>query len=312
MSQVAVDTNTKGEFVRKESQFRNWIRKGGEFPPEANRYHIYVSYACPWAHRSLILRAVKGLEDVISYSVVSPYLQKGGWHFADDSEIKGAEPDPLYGASHLKELYLKADPEYNGRITVPTLWDKKKETIVNNESAEIIRMLNSEFNDFAKNPSLDLYPENLRKQIDDVNSWIYPTVNNGVYRCGFATTQSAYEEAFNELFSSLDRIEDILSQNRYLVGDQFTEADVRLFTTLIRFDSVYFGHFKCNQRMIEHYPHMANYLREIYQMPGVKPTVNFEHIKNHYYWSHDSINPKRIVPVGPKLNYDTPHNRDKI
>ena len=308
------DTKSSGgRFVRKESAFRGWVRANGstDFPPEAGRYHLYVSIACPWAHRTLIFRTLKGLEGAISVSVVHPHMGKDGWSFANVDDTPGVSGDPLLGKEHLHQVYTQADAAYTGRVTVPVLWDRERGTIVNNESAEIIRMLNSEF-DAIGDPSVDLYPEALRSEIDAVNDFVYPNVNNGVYRCGFATQQDAYEEAFAALFSALDELDARLAERRYLVGDKITEADWRLFTTLVRFDAVYVGHFKCNLRRIADYPHLSGYLRELYQMPGIAETVSFEHIKHHYYGSHGTINPTRVVPVGPELDLGWPAGRETI
>ncbi|MBD3609641.1 MAG: glutathione S-transferase family protein [Gammaproteobacteria bacterium] len=306
-----------GEFKRLDSVFRHWVTPDGAAGPsgeagfvaEPGRYHLYVSYACPWAHRTLIFRKLKGLEDVISYSVVHPDMGDKGWKF--DDSFADATTDTLYGLEYMYELYKKADEHYSGIITVPVLWDKKRQTIVNNESSEIIRMFNSAFNAFG-NAELDFYPESLRAEIDAVNQPIYDNINNGVYRNGFAVTQQAYDVAFDELFHTLDDIEARLASNRYLLGKQITEADWRLFPTLIRFDAVYYGHFKCNLRRIEDYPNLSNYLRELYQWPGVSETVYMHHIKRHYYWSHDSINPTRIVPRGPALDFTRPHDRQRL
>ena len=305
------DTESSGgRFVRKESAFRSWIRADGSTPfaPEAGRYHLYVSLACPWAHRTLIFRTLKGLQDAISLSVVDPYMGEQGWAFSD---AEGAIPDTLHDSRYLHEIYTRADPAYTGRVTVPVLWDRKTETIVNNESSEIIRMFNAEFGTIA-NVGPDFYPESLRGEIDEINALVYPRINNGVYRCGFATTQSAYEEAFTELFEALDSIDERLSRQRYLVGDRVTEADWRLFTTLIRFDAVYVGHFKCNLRRIDDYTHLPGYLRELYQTPGIAETVSFSHIKQHYYGSHETINPTGVVPVGPALDLARAHGRDAL
>ena len=305
--------STNGRFVRKPPQFRNWVTadgaagpsgKGG-FKAEPGRYHLYVSLACPWAHRTLIIRALKGLEKMISVSVVHWYMAKNGWTF-DVGD--GVVPDMVNGAQFLHQVYTKAKPDYSGRVTVPVLWDKHTKTIVSNESPEIIRMFNAAFDEVGAVQG-DYYPEHLRSEIDALNDRIYTTVNNGVYRCGFATTQAAYEEAITPLFDTLDWLEDILSRKRYLTGAQITEADWRLFTTLIRFDPVYVGHFKCNIRRIADYPNLSNYLRDLYQQPGISRTVNMEHIKRHYYESHTSINPSRVVPKGPDINYETPHDR---
>lgn len=305
--------STNGRFVRKAPQFRNWVTadgaagpsgKGG-FKAEPGRYHLYVSLACPWAHRTLIVRALKGLEKMISVSVVHWYMAENGWTF-DVGD--GVVPDTVNGAQFLHQVYTKAKPDYSGRVTVPVLWDKQTKTIVSNESPEIIRMFNAAFDEVGAVQG-DYYPEHLRSEIDALNDRIYTTVNNGVYRCGFATTQAAYEEAITPLFDTLDWLEDILSRKRYLTGGQITEADWRLFTTLIRFDPVYVGHFKCNIRRIADYPNLSNYLRDLYQQPGIARTVNMEHIKRHYYESHSSINPSRVVPNGPDIDYKTPHDR---
>ena len=303
------DTNsTGGKFERKDSSFRDFVRADGStrFAPEASRYHLYVSLACPWAHRTLIFRKLKGLEDAISLSIVDPYMGEHGWEFGSSPDTI---PDSIVGAKKLHEIYTKADPHYTGRVTVPVLWDRKFDTIVSNESAEILRMFNAEFNAIAAQPHLDFYPETLRTEIDAVNEFVYPNINNGVYRCGFATTQDAYEEAFAELFSALARLEARLGQQRYLVGDEITEADWRLFTTLVRFDAVYVGHFKCNLRRIADMPNLHGYLRELYQVPGVAETVNLTHIKRHYYESHGTINPTGVVPVGPELDLEALHGR---
>ncbi|KAI0050359.1 glutathione S-transferase [Auriscalpium vulgare] len=292
-----------GSFKRAASSFRNFIKAGGEFPPEKDRYHLYVSYACPWASRTLIMRKLKGLDDFIGVTVVSPHMGQHGWPFASVDAFPDANEDPLYGAEHVKDLYLRADPDYAGRFTVPVLWDKKQHTIVNNESSEIIRMLNTEFNDLVdkEHAALDFYPEDLRKEIDEVNGWVYDTINNGVYRSGFATTFPAYRTAVVALFESLDRIEAMLSGKTYLIGDRLTEADIRLYVTIIRFDPVYVGHFKCNIRTIRSgYPNIHAWLRRLYwKNDAFQSTTNFDHIKTHYYWSHTTINPHRIVPVGP-------------
>ena len=306
-----------GHFKRETSSFRNWVtadgsagskNKGGDkdgFKAEPGRYHLYVSYACPWAHRALIFRALKGLEEMIDISVVNWFMGENGWSFEPGP---GVIPDPINQASFLREVYTKADPNYTGRVTVPVLWDKVTHTAVNNESSEIIRMFNSAFDALGATPG-DYYPEDLREQIDLMNDRIYHTVNNGVYKAGFATTQVAYEEAVMPLFETLDWLEDILADSRYLVGDRITEADWRLFTTLVRFDPVYNGHFKCNIRRIIDYPNLWDYTRELYQVPKVADTVHFDHIKGHYYQSHDRVNPTRIVPVGPELDFDEPHGR---
>jgi len=286
---------TKGKFVRQDSVFRHWIHADvGEFTAEIGRYHLYVSLACPWAHRTLIFRQLKGLTDVIGVSVVEPDMLEHGWEFRDKAE-------PLYGYRFAHQLYTHAQADYTGRVSVPILWDKKAQTIVSNESADIIRMFNSEFNHITGN-HLDFYPSTLRREIDEINDFVYQSINNGVYQCGFATTQAAYDEAVDALFDALDTLEQRLSQQPYLLGESITEADWRLFTTLIRFDAVYFGHFKCNKRQIADYMHLSRYLSDLYHQPHIAGTVDIEHIKRHYYYSHESINPTRIVPKGvPKL-----------
>jgi putative glutathione S-transferase len=305
--------STGGRFVRKDSHFRNWVTADGAPGPSGEdgflatpgRYHLYVSLACPWAHRSLIFRKLKKLEDIVSHSIVDPLMGDEGWVF---SNFPGAIPDTVNAKQRLYEIYLLAEPRYSGRVTVPVLWDKEKKTIVNNESSEIIRMFNSAFDKFT-GAREDYYPRELRGEIDAINDLVYKQINNGVYRAGFATTQEAYEEAFRDLFAALDETERRLSRQRYLAGGRLTEADWRLFTTLVRFDPVYVGHFKCNLRRIADYPNLSNYLRELYQIPGVAETVNFEHIKRHYYMSHPQINPTRIVPLGPEIKLDAPHDR---
>ncbi|MFZ1813571.1 MAG: glutathione S-transferase family protein [Rhizobiaceae bacterium] len=306
--------STGGRFIRTDAQFRNWVTRDGKagptgqdgFAAEADRYHLYVSLACPWAHRTLIFRKLKKLEPLISVSVVDHFMGKDGWTFSD---LDGATPDDVNNASCLHQVYTLAKPDYSGRVTVPVLWDRKRKTIVSNESSEIIRMFNSAFDHLTRS-NTDYYPAHLRERIDAVNARVYETVNNGVYRCGFATRQDAYDEAFGELFASLDWLEETLSQDRYLAGEEITEADWRLFTTLIRFDAVYVGHFKCNLRRIADYPNLSNYLRDLYQMPGIAQTVNLHHIKHHYYASHETINPHRVVPGGPLLDFSAPHDRD--
>lgn len=301
--------NSGGVFRRQESRFRNWLTPNGEagpngepgFKAEKGRYHLYVSLACPWAHRTLIFRHLKQLEDYIDVTVVEPIMLENGWEMND----------PMYDLDFLYQLYLKADANYEGRVTVPVLWDKQTQTIVSNESSEIIRMFNSAFNHLTGN-SDDYYPQALHEKIDTVNDRIYETINNGVYQAGFATTQQAYEEAFHSLFDSLDWVEGLLTQQRYLVGDQLTEADWRLFTTLIRFDAVYFGHFKTNRQLIADYPAISAYVRELYQVQAVAETVSFDHIKTHYYASHLTINPTGIVPLGPQQDFTAPHNRDAV
>lgn len=298
-----------GEFVRAPSRFRNWITADGSsgFPAESGRYHLYVSLACPWAHRTVIFRKLKRLEDAISISVVHPLMLEQGWAFSGEP---GCIPDTVNGCSYLREVYTLAKPDYSGRVTVPVLWDKAARTIVNNESAEIIRMLNSEFNALT-DVHTDYYPPALRPGIDAVNAFVYEHVNDGVYKCGFAATQRAYERACDALFATLDRLEARLSRSRYLAGSAITEADWRLFSTLVRFDTVYHGHFKCNVRRIADYPNLSNYLRELYQVPGVAGTVNLDHIKRHYYGSHRTINPTGIVPRGPALDFGAPHDRGR-
>ena len=299
-----------GRFVRKPTSFHDRIRADGSTPytPDAGRYLLYVSLACPWAHRTLIFRRLKGLQEVIDVSVVDHFMGNKGWQFSDSPDCT---PDPVHGAAFLHQVYTAADPAYTGRVTVPVLWDRQTGNIVNNESSEIIRMLNSEFSAHSNN-DYDYYPADLRPDIDAVNERIYNTLNNGVYKCGFASSQDAYGAAFDELFDTLDFLEDRLGRQRYLAGDRLTEADWRLFVTLIRFDAVYVGHFKCNLRRIEDYANLSNYLRELYQVPGIAGTVNMHHIKHHYYGSHESINPHRIVPKGPELDYDRPHDRSRL
>lgn len=308
--------STGGRFERQASSFRHWVTPDGAAGPtgeggfraEAGRYHLYISHACPWAHRTAIFRKLKQLEDVISLSVVSYHMGAEGWTF---DALTGSTGDPLNGKTRLSEIYVLADAHYTGRVSVPTLWDKQRRTIVNNESSEIIRMLNSAF-DALTPAKLDLYPAALREEIDRINDLVYPNVNNGVYRTGFATTQQAYEESFGKLFDTLDKLEERLARQRYLAGSTITEADWRLFTTLVRFDAVYVGHFKCNWRRIVDYPNLWNYLRELYQVPGVAETVHMDHIKRHYYGSHRGINPTGIVPVGPELDFTAPHDRGRL
>ncbi|WP_208353988.1 glutathione S-transferase family protein [Pseudaestuariivita rosea] len=309
--------STGGKFVRSTAKFRNWITADGSagpfgeggFPAESGRYHLYVSYACPWAHRTLIFRKLKGLEDHITVSAVHPDMLSDGWTFETDDH--GATGDTLYGLPFARDIYLKADPGISGRVTVPILWDKKRETIVSNESSEIIRMFNSAFDGLTGN-TLDFWPANMRDDIEEVNSRIYDTVNNGVYKAGFATSQSAYDAAVAPLFNSLDWLEKRLSENRYLMGDRLTEADWRLFTTLIRFDHVYHLHFKCNRARIIDYPNLSGYVRELYQWPGVAETVNMEHIVRHYHYSHETINPHRVIPINPNIDFMAPHHREQL
>ena len=306
--------STGGAFKRSTSKFRNWVTADGSagqsgeagFKAESGRYHLYVSYACPWAHRALVFRAIKGLTDHIGISVVHPYMLGEGWTFATDRD--GATGDTLYGLPYLRDIYLRADPQISGRVTVPILWDTHQNTIVSNESAEIIRMFNSAFDGITGNTD-DYWPEELRETIEPVNERIYNTVNNGVYKAGFATSQEAYDAAVHPLFDSLDWLEDRLGNNRYLMGDRITEADWRLWTTLIRFDSVYHQHFKCNRKRIVDYPNLWGFTRELYQWPGVAETVNLDHIVQHYHYSHDTINPHRIIPINPLLPLNAPHHR---
>lgn len=304
-----------GKFERSAAKFRNWITVDGTagasgvagFEAEAGRYHLYVSYACPWAHRALIFRQLKGLTGLIDVSAVHPDMLGNGWTF--DTDDNGATGDALFGLPFARDLYTRADPQFTGRVTVPILWDKQQSTIVSNESSEIIRMFNSAFDALTGN-SDDYWPSDLHNAIAPINDRIYDTFNNGVYKSGFATTQAAYDAAVHPLFDTLDWIEDILSTHRYLMGDTLTEADWRLFTTLVRFDPVYHQHFKCNRKRIADYPNLWAYTRELYQMPGIAETVNFDHIVRHYHFSHDSINPNRIIPINPVLNFDAPHGRD--
>ncbi|PFG08174.1 MULTISPECIES: glutathione S-transferase family protein [unclassified Marinobacter] len=301
--------NSGGEFRRQDSRFRSWLTPDGNagpngepgFKAEKGRYHLYVSLACPWAHRALIFRQIKQLQDYIDVTVVDPVMLENGWEMND----------PLYGLDFLYQLYLKADSSYEGRVTVPVLWDKQTQTIVSNESSEIIRMLNTAFNALTGN-TIDYYPDTLHERINALNDRVYDTINNGVYRAGFATTQEAYEKAYHSLFDSLDWVEGLLDRQRYLGGGQLTEADWRLFTTLIRFDAVYFGHFKTNRQLLADYPAISGYVRELYQIPGVSDTVSFEHIKTHYYASHLMINPTGIIPVGPAQDFTAAHGREGI
>ena len=308
--------STQGRFVRSTAQFRNWITSDGSpgpsgiggFKAEEGRYHLYVSLACPWAHRTLIFRSLKGLEKMISHSVVHWYMAENGWTF---QTTDGVLPDTVNNADFLHQVYTSAKPDYSGRVTVPVLWDRENSTIVSNESSEIIRMLNNAFNSIGANLE-DFYPRELQQEIDEINTRVYETLNNGVYKSGFATTQQAYEEAIGPLFATLDWLDERLSNHRFLVGDQITEADWRLFTTLVRFDPVYVGHFKCNLRRIADFTNLSGYVRDLYQQPGIAATVNMEHIKNHYYASHETINPSRVVPVGPRTDFTLPHNRSKL
>jgi putative glutathione S-transferase len=313
----AASGDSSGRFVRSSTAFHNWITHDGSpgptgeggFPAAAGRYHLYVSYACPWAHRTLMFRVLKGLEDLITVSVVHPDMLDEGWTF--DTGFPGATGDTLYGKPFMRDVYLKADPHVSGKVTVPVLWDKERETIVSNESSEIIRMFNSAFDGLTGNQA-DFWPADLREAIEPVNARIYDTLNNGVYRSGFARSQSAYDEASIELFDTLDWLEDHLSRNRYLMGDRITEADWRLVATLFRFDLVYHTHFKCNRNFIREMPSLWAYARELYQWPGIAGTVHFDHIVRHYFYSHDSINPYRIIPINPVLDWTAPHGRDNI
>lgn len=302
--------DTQGRFLRPATTFRHKITANGSsgWQADSGRYHLYISWACPWAHRTVIMRHLKGLEDAISLSVVDPVIDRNGWEF---SNAPGCIPDSVNGYEYLWQTYVKADPNYNGRVTVPILWDKQQATIVNNESREIIRMLDTEFGDFAKSGH-NFCPDDLREVIDQTLDAIYQPINNGVYRSGFATTQQAYEEGITDLFQALDHWEEVLGKQRYLCGDRLTEADWCLFTTLIRFDMVYYVHFKCNIRHLYEYPNLWNYVKELYQISGIKELCNFDHIKRHYYMSHPKINPTRIVPKGPSLDLLSPHNRDTL
>jgi glutathionyl-hydroquinone reductase len=314
--QEDVSRTTDGHFIRPTTRFRNFVTADGSpgptgdggFAAEAGRYHLYVSHACPWAHRTMIFRSIKKLENAISVSVAAPLYGKTGWEFGSE---KGGTPDQVNGKATLAEIYLVADPHYTGRVSVPVLWDKKRRTVVNNESSEIIRMLNSAFDTFT-NVRTDYYPVELRGEIDRVNELVYAAVNNGVYRAGFATRQAAYEEAARGVFAAFDELEDRLSRQRYLVGSQITEADWRLFTTLIRFDTVYYSHFKCNLRRVADYPNLWNYLRDLYAVPGVAETVSIDHIKRHYYGSQRQVNPTGIVPIGPVIDFTAPHDRSRF
>ena len=295
-----------GEFVRQDAQFRHSIIEEGEFKPQANRYHLFVSLACPWAHRTLIIRKIKQLEHIIGVTIVDAEMLEHGWVLPEKKSLAAIE-----GLAYLHQVYQLSEPNYSGRVTVPVLWDTHTNQIVNNESSEIIRILSTQFNGFT-DVKTDYYPEASRVEIDAVNELVYHTINNGVYKAGFATEQSVYERHCKKIFESLDTLETRLEKQRYLVGNAITEADWRLFTTLIRFDSVYFAHFKCNLRSIESYPNLSNYVKDLYQYPGVAETVNFEHIKTHYYFSHDMINPTRVVPIGPLIDYMAAHDRGRF
>ena len=287
-----------GKFIRTEAQFRNFIDYHSEFTPESGRYHLYVSLACPWAHRTLIYRSLKDLNDHISCSVVNPYMLENGWTF--EESFPGTTSDHLFSKQYLYQIYLKADSNYSGRVTVPVLWDKKNQTIVSNESSEIIRMFNYSFNELTGN-NLDFYPEKFQEKIDEINDFTYHNINNGVYKVGFATKQSVYEEELDRLFNALDQVEEMLEQNTYLLGSEMLECDLRLFPTLLRFDPVYVGHFKCNNKRIIDYPNINRYLQSIKSNSKIKPTINIDHIKTHYYGSHPTINPNGIIPTGPDL-----------
>ncbi|TXS91805.1 glutathione S-transferase family protein [Parahaliea aestuarii] len=310
-------SSTGGRFKRSESQFRNWVTADGSAGPSgeggfaaaSGRYHLYVSYACPWAHRALVMRALKGLQAHIGVSVVHPLMLENGWELRDDFEA--ATGDSLYGFDKLYELYLRADSHYSGRVTVPVLWDTQRETIVSNESADIIRMLNTGFDGLDATPG-DYYPESLRAEIDAVNERVYDSVNNGVYKAGFASSQEAYDEAVSGLFAALDELEERLGRQRYLVGNTLTEADIRLWTTLVRFDPVYVTHFKCDRKRIADYPNLLGFLKDLYQLPGVAQTVDMAHIRHHYFRSHPTVNPHGIISVGPRLDWGSPHGREKF
>ncbi|MFQ5579658.1 MAG: glutathione S-transferase family protein [Nitrospiria bacterium] len=299
-----------GDFVRQEDQFLDWVKgdPNSDYPAEVDRYHLYVSLACPWAHRTIIVRSLKRLEDVIGITVVDPIRDERGWAFR---ERPGCSEDPINGFHYLSEAYKASNPKFGDRVTVPVLWDKKRGRIVNNSEVDIVRMLNCAFDNFTDS-DLDLYPDSLRLRIDEINNLVYPNVNDGVYRVGFATTQQSYDKAVRKLFSALDQLEERLSGQRYLVGGRLTEADWRLFPTLIRFDAVYHGHFKCNLRRIIDYPNLYGYLRDLYQHERISETVNFDHIKRHYYVTHTDINPTQIVPVGPEMDLTSPHGREGL
>ncbi|WP_311171439.1 glutathione S-transferase family protein [Halobellus ordinarius] len=296
-------TNEAGEFDRQETSFRDWIQDDpdAEYPAESGRYHVYISRACPWAHRVAMTRRLKGLEDDISLSIVEPVRHDDGWEFSEEY------PDPLYGEAYLRDIYTRADPEFTGRVTVPVLWDKEQETVVNNESREIMRMLDTEFDG-----DVDLWPAGYREEVDEAIDEIYDPINNGVYRAGFADTQAAYETAVDDVFDALDHWESVLDDQRFLAGEVLTEADIAMFATLVRFDHVYHTHFKCNRRAIHEYPNLWNYTKELYQLPGVAETVNVDHITRHYYKSHGDVNPKRLVPAGPDIDFSEPHDRDRL
>lgn len=323
MARSALDEMTEtGAFNRTPSTFRNFISKdkASQFPAESGRYHLYISYACPWASRCLSFLKLKGLDNVITYTSVKPKWERTketddhfGWVFPVSSEEEaGADPDPLNGAKSIRKLYELASSNYSGKYTVPVLWDKKLKTIVNNESAEITRMLNTEFNEIAENADLDLYPSRLQETIDGVNEWVYDAINNGVYKCGFAKKQGPYDEAVAKLYEALDKCEAILANQRFICGNVLTEADIRLFVTLIRFDEVYAVHFKCNKKLLREYPNLFNYTKDIYQIPGMSSTVHMDHITKHYYGSHPTINPYGIIPVGSNTDFSSPHDRERF
>jgi putative glutathione S-transferase len=304
-------TSDDGEFERSETTFRDFIEddEDARFQPEAGRYHLYVSYACPWAHRTLLVRSLKGLEDAISVDVVDPYREDDGWQFTPEKE--DCTEDTVNGSDYLREVYVEADPDVTGRVTVPVLWDKKEETIVNNESKEILRMLDTEFDDVA-DYDVDLYPEGYQEDVDRIIEDIYEPINNGVYRAGFARSQEAYDRAVDELFDALDHWDEVLADQRYLAGDRLTEADICMFTTLVRFDQVYHTHFMCNKQHIHEYDNLWPYLRDLYQTPGVAETVNMSHIKEHYYTTHPDVTPSRIIAAGPDLDFEAEHDRDEL
>ncbi|MFN2449001.1 MAG: glutathione S-transferase family protein [Candidatus Baltobacteraceae bacterium] len=310
-AQFPEEQSADGSFARQQDAFDRWIRAdgSGDFPVEAGRYHLYVSYACPWAHRTIAVRALKGLEAAVSMSAVDPVRDERGWRFGEGA---GFSPDRVNGFAFLSEAYNAADPQYSGRITVPVLWDRRSKTIVSNNDDHIMRMFETQFDALAKHPERDLYPAAHADEIERLNAWLYETFNNGVYKAGFATSQRSYEHAACDVFATLDALEERLAQRRYLIAEQQTETDWRAFVTLIRFDAVYVGHFKCNLRRIVDYPNLWGYLRDLYQTPGIAQTVNFDHIKRHYYSTHDDINPTRIVPIGPLLDLTAPHGRDKL
>jgi putative glutathione S-transferase len=305
-------TDDEGQFQRSETTFRDWVKADGstDYEPESGRYHLYVSYACPWAHRTLITRKLRGLEDSVSVSVVAPFMGEDGWEF--DEEVSGATEDHLYGSGYLREVYREAKREYTGRVTVPVLWDKKKETIVNNESREIVRMFDVEFDEVAEHSEVDLYPEGYREEIEETIDAIYQPINNGVYRAGFATSQEAYETAVDQLFDAFDHWEEVLENQRYLCGDRLTEADICMFTTLYRFDAVYHVHFKCSTHRLIDYPNLWGYARDLFQTDDFRETCNMRHIREHYYRSHETVNPRRVIAREPEMNWDAPHRRESL